>query len=63
MMSGQNSQGFDRFYFVTHSLIDAEMARESAAAASTGIQFWGSRSIAQRAAQSGLAQWLIDKAT
>ena len=55
--------GFDRFYFVTHSPIDAEVAKESAAAPSTGIQFWGSRCIAQRAAQSGLAQWLIDKAT
>jgi restriction endonuclease len=55
--------GFDRFYFVTHSLIDTDVARESAAAAGTGIQFWGSQCIAQRAAQSGLAQWLIDKAT
>ena len=55
--------GFDRFYFVTHSPIDADVARESAAAASAGIQFWGSQCIAQRAAQSGLAQWLIDKAT
>ena len=54
--------GFDRFYFVTHSPIDAEVARESAAA-STDIRFWGTRSIAQRAAHSGLAQWLIDKAT
>jgi hypothetical protein len=49
---------------VTHSLIDAEAAKESTAAASTtGIIFWGSRSIAQRAAHSGLAQWLIDKGT
>jgi hypothetical protein len=55
--------GFDRFYFVTHSPIDAEVARESGAATSTGIQFWGSQCIAQRATQSGLAQWLIDKAT
>jgi hypothetical protein len=55
--------GFDRFYFVTHSPIDAEVASESAAAAGPGIQFWGSKCIAQRAAQSGLAQWLIDKAT
>src|SRR4029453_19023257 len=36
--------GFDRFYFVTHSLIDAEVAQESVGAASmTGIIFWGSR--------------------
>ena len=55
--------GFDRFYFVTHSPIDTEVAKESAAASITGIQFWGSRCIAQRAAHSGLAQWLIDKAT
>ncbi len=56
--------GFDRFYFVTRSLIDTEVAQESVGAASTaGVIFWGSRSIAQRAAQSGLAQWLIDKAT
>jgi hypothetical protein len=55
--------GFDRFYFVTHSPIDAEVAKESAAAPGTGIEFWGSRSIAQRAARNGLAQWLLDKAT
>jgi hypothetical protein len=28
-----------------------------------GITFWGSATIAQRAAHDGLAQWLIDKAT
>ena len=56
--------GFDRFYFVTHSLIDAEVANESAnAGSSAGVSFWGSRSIALRAAHSGLAQWLVDKAT
>jgi len=56
--------GFDRFYFVTRSPIDAEVAKDSTAATSTtGISFWGSRCIAQRAAQGGLAQWLIDKAT
>jgi hypothetical protein len=56
--------GFDRFYFVTHSLIDAEVANESVGASSpAGVTFWGSRSIAQRAAHSGLTQWLIDKAT
>jgi hypothetical protein len=56
--------GFDRFYFVTHSLIDAEVRKDSVGAGgSSGVTFWGSRSIAQRAAHSGLAQWLIDKAT
>jgi hypothetical protein len=56
--------GFDRFYFVSCSLIDAEVAGESAGAHSpASIRFWGSRSIAQRAAHSGLAQWLIDKTT
>src|SRR4029453_15277934 len=55
--------GFDRFYFVTHSLIDAEVVNESVGRGSSGVSFWGSRSIAQRAAHSGLAQWLIDKAT
>jgi hypothetical protein len=56
--------GFDRFYFVTHSLIDAEVAKESVGAGNAaGVSFWGSRSIAQRAAHSGLAQWLLDKAT
>ena len=56
--------GFDRLYFVTHSLIDAEVASESAGAQGpAGVRFWGSRSIAQRAAHNGLAQWLIDKAT
>lgn len=56
--------GFDRFYFVTHSPIDAEVANESVAAGSpAGVRYWGSRSVAQRAAHSGLAQWLIDKAT
>jgi hypothetical protein len=56
--------GFDRFYFVTHSPIDAEVANESAGANRPArVIFWGSRSIAQRAAHSGLAQWLVDKAT
>jgi hypothetical protein len=54
--------GFDRFYFVTHSVIaDLEAAGESAR--TTGVEFWGSRRLAERAARSGLAQWLIDKAT
>jgi hypothetical protein len=56
--------GFDRFYFVTHSLIDAEVANESVGASSpAGVRFWGSRSIAERAAHSGLGQWLVDKVT
>jgi hypothetical protein len=55
--------GFDRFYFVTHSLIDAEVAQSVGASSAAGIRFWGSRSIAQRAAHSGLAQWLVEKAT
>jgi hypothetical protein len=56
--------GFDRFYFVTRSPIDAEVANESVAANRPArVIFWGSRSIAQRAAHSGLAQWLVDKAT
>lgn len=56
--------GFDRFYFVTRSPIDAEVAHERAGArAPAGIAFWGSQTIAQRAAHGGLAQWLIDKAT
>jgi hypothetical protein len=56
--------GFDRLYFVSHSLTDAEVASESdGAQAPAGVRFWGSRCIAQRAVQSGLAQWLIDKAT
>jgi hypothetical protein len=56
--------GFDRFYFVTRSPIDAEVAHERAGSrAPVGITFWGSGTIAQRAAHSGLAQWLIDKAT
>jgi hypothetical protein len=56
--------GFDRFYFVTHSPIDAEVAAESAGASNPpGVRFWGSRSIAERAVHSGLAQWLVDKAT
>jgi hypothetical protein len=56
--------GFDRFYFVTRSPIDAEVANESVDASSrAGVRFWGSRSIAERAAHSGLAQWLVEKAT
>jgi hypothetical protein len=56
--------GFDRFYFVTHSFIDAEVANERAAGRTpSGITFWGSATIAHRAAHSGLAQWLIDKST
>ena len=56
--------GFDRFYFVTHSPIDAEVANESVGRNTpAGVRFWGSRSIAERAAHSGLAQWLVDKAT
>jgi hypothetical protein len=55
--------GFDRLYFVSHSLIDAEVASEGGVAQGpASVRFWGSRSIAQRAAHSGLAQWLIDKA-
>jgi hypothetical protein len=55
--------GFDRFYFVTRSPIDAEVAHEQAGSRTpVGITFWGIRTIAQRAAHSGLAQWLIDKA-
>jgi hypothetical protein len=55
--------GFDRLYFVTRSPIDAEVAGESGdGTTSAGVRFWGCRSIAQRAAHSGLAQWLIDKA-
>jgi hypothetical protein len=53
--------GFDRFYFITQSLIDAEVAGDGATG-STGVRFWGSRSLAQRAAHAGLARWLIDKA-
>lgn len=56
--------GFDRLYFVTRSLSDADVADDSGGVTPpTGVRFWGSRSIAQRAAHSGLAQWLIDKAT
>jgi hypothetical protein len=54
--------GFDRFYFVTHSAI-AGLEKEGASARRTGVNFWGSRSLAERAAHSGLAQWLIDKST
>jgi hypothetical protein len=56
--------GFDRFYFVTRSPIDAEVAQAGAGSrTAVGITFWGSATIAHRAAHSGLAQWLIDKAT
>jgi hypothetical protein len=56
--------GFDRFYFVTRSPIDAEVAHEHAGSrTAVGITFWGSGTIAQQAAHSGLARWLIDKAT
>jgi hypothetical protein len=54
--------GFDRLYFVTRSLSDAEVAGETGATTPAGVRFWGCRSIAQRAAHGGLAQWLIDKA-
>jgi hypothetical protein len=53
--------GFDRLYFVTHSAVDLEQEGERAGVA--GVKFWGSRTLAERAAHSGLAQWLIDKAT
>jgi hypothetical protein len=56
--------GFARFYFVTRSPIDAEVAHaRDGTRTAAGITFWGSRTIAQRAAHTGLAQWLIDKAT
>ena len=56
--------GFDRLYFVTRSLSDTDVVDESGGAATpAGVRFWGSRTIAERAAHSGLAQWLIDKAT
>ena len=54
--------GFDRFYFVTQSII-AELEMEGEHVRRTGVTFWGSRRLAERAARSGLAQWLIDKAT
>ena len=52
--------GFDRLYFVTHSLIP-ELGKQSESAGATGVRFWGSRSLAERAVHSGLTQWLIDK--
>ena len=54
--------GFDRLYFVTHSVI-ADLETEGESAGGAGVTFWGSRRLAERAAHSGLAQWLIDKAT
>ena len=54
--------GFDRFYFVTHSAI-ADLETQSGDVRGTGVNFWGSRKLAERAVCSGLAQWLIDKAT
>jgi hypothetical protein len=53
--------GFDRLYFVTHSVIP-ELGTRNENAGATGVRFWGSRSLAERAVHSGLAQWLIDKA-
>jgi hypothetical protein len=53
--------GFDRFYFITQSVI-AELGMDGESAVGTGIEFWGNRSLAERAVHSGLAQWLIDKA-
>jgi hypothetical protein len=55
--------GFDRFYFVTHSVLAPGMEDDGSGGTNAGIRIWGSRSLAERAAHSGLAQWLIDKAT
>jgi hypothetical protein len=56
--------GFDHLYFVTLSAMDTEVAIESSHMTSpAGVRFWGSRCLAERAAHSGLAHWLIDKAT
>jgi hypothetical protein len=53
--------GFDRFYFVTHSAIP-ELGMQNESTSGSAIKVWGSRSLAERAVRSGLAQWLIDKA-
>ncbi|HET9396985.1 MAG TPA: hypothetical protein VFO36_13140, partial [Nitrospiraceae bacterium] len=53
--------GFDRLYFVTHSVIP-ELGSQDERAGGVGVRFWGSRTLAERAVGSGLAQWLIDKA-
>jgi hypothetical protein len=56
--------GTSQTMMFTRSPIDAEVAHERAGSSTpVGITFWGSRTIAQRAAHTGLAQWLIDKAT
>jgi hypothetical protein len=52
--------GFDRLYFVTHSVIP-ELEGRNESAGGAGVKFWGSRSLAERAVHSGLTQWLIDK--
>lgn len=52
--------GFDRLYFVTHSVIP-ELEGQNESAGGAGVKFWGSRSLAERAVHSGLTQWLIDK--
>jgi hypothetical protein len=54
--------GFSGFYFVTLSVIQ-DLEKNLERHVGTGITFWGSRRLAERAARSGLAQWLIDKAT
>jgi hypothetical protein len=53
--------GFDRFYFVTLSVI-AGLDPHGEGADGRHVRFWGSRCLAERAVHGGLAQWLIDKA-
>lgn len=55
-------RGFTRLYFVTHSP-DKALKEEAGAADDPTFVFWGPLQLAEQAARSGLAGWLLDKAS
>lgn len=55
-------RGYARFYFVTHSP-NPKLASSAAEAADPSFIFWGASELAAHAARSGLAGWLLDKAS
>lgn len=55
-------RGYARFYFVTHSP-NPKLASSARQAADLSFLFWGAAELAAHAARSGLAGWLLDKAS
>ena len=55
-------RGYSRFYFVTHSPTP-ELASVVTVVADPSFVFWGASELAAYAARTGLAGWLLDKAS